>query len=426
MLSDIDGPFYTYGNTAGFTAAVGGYALPDPNSDAGPNVSYQGNGLLDVRYIFAKDRLNGASIQPVHYLMPRLSSARQIPAAVSTSNIAAAANVVSGTAMTLVAANATGITINVPIIPYSAGGINNNTPVNALALDFGFAFCTCTAANTTVVVSDSLLFQVGMPVVIAGAGNAGGTIPLLTFVASITDSTHIVLQNAPLASPNPAAIGTGNLWSPNASSYGQGTLLPTAAIPYMAGGPGLFLDPRQTIARVVSITGASGGSGGTFTVRGYDIYNAPLTDVITVGAGAVTGWGHKAFKYIVSVTPGFTDAHNYSVGTSDMFGLNYRAGVWDDLTVTWANGTMVANTGFTAGLALTTTVTTSTSDVRGLIQTSTANGSGTGIGTTASNGTVSSLAMSGNRLTITQDIATAPSLYANPASFATLYGSTQV
>lgn len=425
-LSSRDGPDYVYGPMAALTAAFGS-VVGDPDLDAGPGADYQGRGILDVRYYFQKDQLQGfTGKQPIHYSMPQMRSVGQIPAAVSTSNIAAAANVVSGTAMTLVSANSTGITTAIPIIPFSAGGVNNNTPVNVIAIDFGFEFATTTAGNAQITVASSADFTVGMPLVIAGAGNAGGTAALLTNVATIVDTTHITLQTAPLASINPTPIGTGNIWGPSPTWSTLALMQPSAALPWLAGGPGLFLDTRQTIARVLSITGATSGTGGTFTVKGYDIYHQPITDLITVGAGAVTGWGQRAFKYVLSVTPNFSDAHNYSVGTSDMFGIHYRTGVWEDLEVCWAGLSMTASTGFTAALSLNTTPTTSTTDVRGLIQTATANGSGTGISTNASNGTVSSLAMSGRRLLIQQNISGHAMVYAAPANAATLFGNVQV
>src|SRR4029077_16529217 len=125
-LSNSDGPFYTYGNMGSMTAAAFGMSEPDPNLDAGPNAEFQGDGLLDPRWFFIKDQLQGyTGKQPVHFSMPYLRSIGQIPAAFGTATIAALANVTSGTAMTLAAANATGITINVPIIPFNAGGIAN-------------------------------------------------------------------------------------------------------------------------------------------------------------------------------------------------------------------------------------------------------------------------------------------------------------
>jgi hypothetical protein len=149
-----------------------------------------------------------------------------------------------------------------------------------------------------------------------------------------------------------------------------------------------------------------------------------MTETITVGAGVATGWGKKAFKYIASVTPNFSDAHTYSIGTSDVFGIHYYTSIWDNLDVTWNSTYMNTSTGFTAGFALGSTSTATTADVRGTIQTS-AQGGGSGIGSTNSNGTVSSLAMSGVRLGIAQTILVNNALFANPAAFQNLYGVTQ-
>ena len=171
------------------------------------------------------------------------------------------------------------------------------------------------------------------------------------------------------------------------------------------------------------MVGAAGGAGGTFTVAGYDIFGQPMTETITVGAGAVTGWGLKAWKYITSVTPNVTDAHNYSVGTSDVFGLHGRSLIWEDTRVAWDAATMTADTGWVAA-DTTTPATATTGDVRGTIQTS-ASGGGSGIGGTASNGSISSLAMSGVRLEIGQFVGTAAMLAATQAAPQSLMGVTQ-
>lgn len=432
--SIIDGPFITYGPTGTMLASVFGSAVGDPDTDAGPNIAYQGSGDLDPRYFFGKDQITGfMGRAPAHYASPYMRSVSAIPAALGAANIVPAATPSTGVAMTLATASV-GVSVNIPIVPFSQGGINQlasgaNPTTAALALDFGFAFGNCTSGNPVITVANSLIFSPGMPVVIAGVGNAGGTVPLLTNV--IATSTQfagtqtITVANAPLASNSTAPIGTGNIWpSPISSTNFFAT--PTAALPWLAGGVGLFLDARQTIARGVQIVGLSGGTGGTVTVAGWDIYNMPMTETITLGAGANTVYGKKAFKYIGSVTPNFTDgSHNITVGTSDVFGCAYRSGLYEDCQISWAGAMFVTSTAaYTAGLGLNTVSTATTADVRGTIQTGSAGGAGANLGS-ASNGTISSLAMTGRRLMFQQNMPISQTVASTPANFATLFGVTQ-
>lgn len=426
--SSKDGPEFLYGPMSAILASWSGTSLPDPNLDAGPGGEYQGRMLLDPRYWFGKDQVQGyVGKVPGHYQMPQLRSVIQIPATNGAATIAALANVVSGTPMTLVSTNATGITCNIPYVPFSQAGVNQGAVATApVTLDWGFAFGNVTSGSATITVANSADFTVGMPIVIAAVGNSGGTVPLLTNVATIASATTITVVNTPLASANPTPIGTGNIWGPSETWSTLANMTPTAASPWIGAGPALVLDPRQTLTRGISITGVSGGAGGNFTVKALDIYNVPLTITLTVGAGVNTVYSTKAVKSILSVTPAFTDAHNYSVGTSDLFGLNYRAGVWEDTEVCWAAAYMSATTGFTAGLALQSGPSTATSvDVRGTIQTSGIGPLGGGIGSTQSNGTVSSLAMTGNRLMIQQNLSAPAAVLANPSNFATLFGLAQ-
>jgi hypothetical protein len=421
--SIIDGPWHVSGAMQPLAATdFGSGGVPDPNNDASPSLFYQGVGIPDPRLVYLKDKVTGyTGVVQAFQSMPTLQSVNQIPAALGAALIAAAQNVVINVPMTLAVA-AVGITRNVPIRPFSAVS-NGGTPVTAaIALDFGFAFGNCAAGNPTITVARSSDFVVGMPLVIGGVGNSGGTIPLLTQVASLASATTITVTPTavPLATNATAPIGTGDLWGPNPNGFPA----PLAASPFIAGGPGLFLDPRQTIARVVSISSGAGAAGGDFTVAGWDIYGQPMTETITVGAGVATAYGQKAFKYIASVTPLATNAFNYSVGTGDAFGFHFRSDTWEDTLVSWVAATQVATQGWTAG-DQTSPATATTNDVRGTIQTGAA-GSGTGIGATASNGTVSGLLMSGRRLMMAQRIPVQSMLRATPSAPQTLFGVSQV
>lgn len=418
--TSFDGPTHVVGNMQALPATVGS-AVPDPNTDAGPSITFMGDALPDIRFPYMKDKVGGyVGVVPAALSLSYMQSVDQIPAALANNNIAAAQNVVNGTAMTLAAASV-GITLAVPISPFT-GFLNSAAVVTTgLAIDFGFAFGNCTAGTKQIVVADSTQFTAGMPVVIGGVGNAGGTIPLLTLVKSLDDATHITLQDAPAAANATAPIGTGNLWNPSENGFPT----PTAALPYLACGPGLFLDPSQSIARGVQVVGGSAQcAGGTFLVSGWDVYGEAMSELITVAAGASTGWGKKAFKYIGSVTPRFTDAHNYTVGTSDVFGFHFRSDKWEYTNEFWAGAFATASTGWLPADA-TTPATTTTGDVRGTVQVST-NGGGTAIsGAAASNGSIVSLAMSGRRLSIFQSMPLISILRGLPPSSVSVYGQTQ-
>src|SRR5579863_1926640 len=102
--SIIDGPLFVYGNLGNIPSAATGSPVPDPNTDAGTTGLFKGSALFDQRFCFLKDTVPGwAGRVPLHFMEPVLRSVGAIPATLGTANIAAAANVHNGTAMTLVA-----------------------------------------------------------------------------------------------------------------------------------------------------------------------------------------------------------------------------------------------------------------------------------------------------------------------------------
>jgi len=384
---------------------------------------YQGIGTLDVRYWFPKDKLTGwTGAAASHMEHAWYRSAAVVPSTLETNNIAAAQGVTNGTAMTLAGASF-GVATNIPYRPFT-GIVPGGTPVVApIALDFGFDYGTTTAGSTTVTVGNAAFYTVGMPLCIAQAGNGAGTAALLTNVVSAnTTANTIVIANAAVSAQTGVPIGTGDVWGPN--EVPQGYPPPLAAAPWIAGGPSWLTDSRQCLQRGVQIVGPSGGTGGGFLVTAATVYGETVTQLITVAAGSNTVYGTKAVKYILSVVPQFTDTtHNYTVGTSDMFGLLFRADYWEDLLVAWAGSTMTASTGFTAAVT-TSPSTNALGDTRGTVQVS---GNGplvSGIGSSASNGTISGVTVSGRRLQMQQQLATwraVAASYTNPVPF---YGVT--
>lgn len=267
--SSIPGPLIVYGQNP---AQAGTNYQPDYNQDLGPSGFGVGTFLIDPRY-GSRSGLAYNRVQATGFFEQQAFLVIDtVPAALGGADIAALANAVSGTAMTLASATAGSVTVSSAALRFLASG-------------------TTLAAGT--------LFVGNVPAVIA---------------------------------------------------FGQ------------SGAVSLY-DPRTMMARAVSVTGVSGGAGGAFTVRGYDVYGFAMTETITATSGATTVNGKKAFKAIASVTPGFSDAHNYSIGTTDIIGFPIATFALGNLSIVFNNAIVTATTGFV--VADTTTVSATTGDVRG-------------------------------------------------------------
>jgi hypothetical protein len=119
------------------------------------------------------------------------------------------------------------------------------------------------------------------------------------------------------------------------------------------------------------------------------MYGQPQSETITATAGATTVWGLKTYKWFLSATPAFSDAHNYTVVTSDTFGFAVRSDFFE-YTDLYYNGALQTS-GVTTTAAWTAADTTSpatltTGDVRGTFQVSTRGANSTPTSTNFTNG----------------------------------------
>ena len=118
------------------------------------------------------------------------------------------------------------------------------------------------------------------------------------------------------------------------------------------------------VARCVTVTSAGVDTGITFTVKGYDIFGAPMTDTMTGGSTAAVTT-KKAFASVISITGSGATASTVTAGTADVFGLPVQVIDKGYLTaVNWAES--FATDSGTATVADTTSPATAlTGDVRG-------------------------------------------------------------
>lgn len=379
----------------------------------GPSLSYQWGGFPDVRSFPArKDGLYPRRV--ASYLDGSfIILVDNVPNTSAAAGLAALANAVSGTAMTLVTVapgNATAgnpsLGTAVPILPSGT-----TTPVNVLAMDFGFTTGTTVAASATVTVPDSTQFALGEWVLISGAGNSAKTASLFTQVMTAPTATTITVSPIPSGSLTGAPIGHAG--APGSAWLGT----PVSVGPHYTGGLGAFWCPQEGLSRCVSITGVVNGLGGAFLVKGYDVYMRSMSETITAGAGVNTVYGQKAFKYIASITPQFADAHTYSAGWGDTFGTHFRSLLFEHMDINWGGLVPVIGTGWLAGV--TTTATATTGDVRGTVQVG-ANGNGSALASP-----VGASANNALRLVIAQRVTPWQGIFSTPLNSVPLYGVPQ-
>lgn len=107
------------------------------------------------------------------------------------------------------------------------------------------------------------------------------------------------------------------------------------------------------VGRCVSLTSTSNLSAINYTIRGYDLYGRPQSEVLA-GPNNATVNSLKGYKWITSITPSATNAGQVSVGTADKFQFPLRAGRFWETTIYWNDTLITASTGFVGASALAT------------------------------------------------------------------------
>jgi len=369
------GPYIAFGqNTIG--------TITDYNPDLGPSLFWGGVGRIDPRPNFNYIPGQASGAFTAGFGTSDCQTISYAPYALGTAAIAAAANVVSGTAMTLVSTNSTSTGVSVS---NSCTNYNTGVTVTGLLMVDGFASFTGVIASSILTVS-ALTGTISIGMTLLGTGVNTGT----TIVNQLTGA--------------PGGVGTYTVQGDDAASSttmtAQATGTTALAQPFGAPSTIYLWNPQALVSRAVSVTGSSSATGGNITINGYDIYGVPMSEVIAAPASATTVNGKKAFKYISSAVPAFTDAHNYSVGTTDIYGFPIRSDFFSDVAINYNSAAITANTGYVAAVT-TSPATTTTGDVRGTYA-------------------LQSAADASKRLAIRQFI-----LPANMSSFTGLFGVTQ-
>ena len=339
-ITALSGPVVAFGqNTIG--------NVTDYNPDLGPSLFWGGVGRIDPRFPFNYLPGQSSGSATFGFATSDCQTLSCVPYTLGNAALAAAANVVSGTAMTLVSSNSTstGVSTGASCINWTTGA----TVTGLLLLDGFTSFTGVVALNVLTASSVTGAITIGMT--LSGTGVATGT----TVVNQLTGpaggaGTYTVTGNATVASATITGQATGGT-TQLAQPFGQPSTI-------------YLWNPQAMVGRAVSITGSASASGGNFLISGYDIYGVPMSEVIAGPASNTTVNGKKAFKYIASVVPQFTNAQNYSAGTADIFGFPLRTDYFSDVAINYNATAITASTGYVAAVT-TSPATTTTGDVRG-------------------------------------------------------------
>jgi hypothetical protein len=383
MRSVITGPVIVSGNT-------NPQQLSD--SDAGPSLVFQGQGLLDPRQVSTIDAAPGSNIYGFYNSEMVSLVDQQILAGATVFTVAPGYVVAAGgtgptTAISGVTNSANNAT-NLPIVPFGQAKIPTNVVTVPVTLDFGFLYAP-SGNNTVATTSGSAVitlgnasankyFTKGQWVAVPGAGSST-SLPWIGQVVSISG------VSVTLSTKAGQTIAAG--------SAGVGTLDPNGVgvWPWAVAGCTALFDPTQAVSKVVSVVSSSASDNTTFNIvlRGYDVYGVPMTESIQLnGTGVVIG--NKAWKHLVSYqftkSGGGTTAGTVTVSTATaasnvIVGLPLRSDFFEYMSIYWNATFQTANTGWVVADATSPALSTS-NDIRGVVKL------GTNGYTTAPNGVV--------------------------------------
>ncbi len=392
----------------------------------GPSGSYQGYAMLDPHAVYPAT--GNPNTAPAFLTNPAFCVIDTVPQTFNTAIIAAAQTFTLGStialatvAVTNFSAGAASIAYGVPFIP-----VGTTTPINVIALDFGFTTGTTVANSSVVTCPNNTLFQVGQWLVIGNVANAAGTASLITQVQSLgstagATSSITVGPNLP-ATALGVPIGGANAFAtglvPPAYQFGPSATVPTGVTKAIAAGKLRVTNPREMFARSLTIqsnTNAASGVGAAI-VTGYDVYHNLMTELMTATLGTAPVSGKKAFKYIQNAVAATGSATNVlSIGVSDVMGFPIRADYIQQLDGWLGNTTILNNVGFSAASMVAASNTTL--DVRGVFQLS-----GIGGGTAPTNPATTNNVL---RFTIYQQPAVDSLVNTTPNNLSPMFGTTQ-
>ena len=300
-------------NTAVPTAQYGGVNAGGPreySDEIGPSIFWAGSAIPCSGGPASKDRTGPGSISAIYAASP-IRTVNAILAA-SAGALSVAGPAVAGVPLPLLATYAAGRS---PGVPVTVGGV----PTTGVAIDSGID--TATFATTGVltlaapsVAANTWRYQVGQWVCLLNGGVSGAA--RMAQITAIGVGTITV-------SPAPAAAVTGqialtNRYNPNL--YGASG--PPSSISSMASaGSARILIPEAGNTRGIGILGSASGVATLFDVVGIGAFGSIQTETIVGPVGATTTYSKKTYDMIISVTPRTSDAHNYTVNTSDIIGL---------------------------------------------------------------------------------------------------------
>lgn len=333
-VSHESGPSVIYGPVSAVN--------PNINPIYGPSATYQGDCILDPRAGYRPGTDSRVGTVKGWLDTPYILLVDTVPPTLQTAGISVLAPAASGTAQTLVAC----LTVQTATILVAGTGYDNGPQV--------FTVNSGTASSKATV---SIFVTGGIPtgaVTILTGGNYSVTPTLAGTATTGPTGSGLTLT---------LTVGTVSIFDSTNTLRTGLFAIDTPYIPQVCGVMAAF-NPKATLTRNVTVTGSASATGGNITIAGYDLYGVAMSEVIAAPASATTVQGKKAFKYVASATPAFTDAgHNYSVGWGDIVGVNLRNNAWEFTNFYWNGAFITVSTGWLASVG--TTATTTTGDVRG-------------------------------------------------------------